>query len=90
MAIVGVDSLSAGIAANTVAVAREPVDTAADMAAVTTVGEEIGQIGVLVVHAVLGTAGTIAEHKVLQRLVALALAVAAREVGRYTLSLLGD
>lgn len=89
-AVVGVDSSAAGTAANIVVVASKLVGTAADMAVVTTVGEEIGQTEVLVVHGVLGTAGTVAEHKDPRTLVALLHVVAACDAEPHILSRPGD
>lgn len=79
------DSSAANIVV-VVVVARELLGTAADMTVVTTVGEEIGRTGVSAVHGVLGTAGTIAEHKEPRRLVALLHVVDAYDVGPRTLS----
>lgn len=74
------------ISAANIVVAREVLGTAADMAVGTTVGEEIGRTGVWAGHGVLGTAGTIAEHKDPRRLVALLHVVDAHDVGPRTLS----
>ena len=88
-AVVGADSWSADTAAGIVAAVKGFVGTAADMAVAATVGEEIVQTEVSVVHEVLGTEDRIAVHMKVRTLVA-PVAVAAHEVGRHISSQLGD
>ena len=87
---VGIDDLFVGTAAGIVGVARDLGGTAADVADVTTVDEENGQTGVLVVQGALDTADTIADRKIRQKMVAPVQAVVARGTGPHISSLRGD
>ena len=87
---VGIDDLFVGTAADIVGVARDLGGTAADVADVTTVDEENGQTGVLVVQGALDTADTIADRKIRQKMVAPVQAVVARGTGPHISSLRGD